>query len=96
MPNAEGWLQAGELGLALLLSAVIGLEREVRPPGFPKSPASGPSSQAMCMRQTSSYQGPSTHWRATLSPRRPRAGLCCRQRELTHGGFGLMVPMMAT
>ena len=28
--NQEGWLQAGELGLALLLSAVIGLEREVR------------------------------------------------------------------
>jgi MgtC family len=30
MPNTEGWLQAGELGLALLLSAAIGLEREVR------------------------------------------------------------------
>ncbi len=30
MPNAEGWLQAGELGLALLLSGVIGLERELR------------------------------------------------------------------
>jgi putative Mg2+ transporter-C (MgtC) family protein len=28
--NGEGWLQAGELGLALLLSAAIGLEREVR------------------------------------------------------------------
>jgi putative Mg2+ transporter-C (MgtC) family protein len=28
--NVEGWLQAGELGLALLLSAVIGLEREMR------------------------------------------------------------------
>lgn len=28
--NSEGWLQAGELGLALLLSAVIGIEREVR------------------------------------------------------------------
>lgn len=28
--NSEGWLQAGELGLALLLSAAIGLEREVR------------------------------------------------------------------
>lgn len=28
--NADGWLQAGELGLALLLSAVIGLEREMR------------------------------------------------------------------
>ena len=28
--NREGWLQAGELGLALLLSAAIGLEREVR------------------------------------------------------------------
>lgn len=28
--NREGWLQAGELGLALILSAVIGLEREVR------------------------------------------------------------------
>jgi len=26
--NGEGWLQAGELGLALLLSAVIGLERD--------------------------------------------------------------------
>ena len=30
MAEADGWLQAGELGLALLLSAVIGLEREVR------------------------------------------------------------------
>lgn len=30
LPNTEGWLQAGELGLALLLSAAIGLEREVR------------------------------------------------------------------
>lgn len=29
-PNVEGWLQAGEFGLALLLSAVIGLERELR------------------------------------------------------------------
>jgi putative Mg2+ transporter-C (MgtC) family protein len=29
-PNTEGWLQVGELGLALLLSAVIGLEREIR------------------------------------------------------------------
>ena len=28
--NSEGWRQAGELGLALVLSAVIGLEREVR------------------------------------------------------------------
>jgi putative Mg2+ transporter-C (MgtC) family protein len=28
--NSEGWRQAGELGLALGLSAVIGLEREVR------------------------------------------------------------------
>jgi putative Mg2+ transporter-C (MgtC) family protein len=26
----EGWLRAGELGVALLLSAVIGLEREMR------------------------------------------------------------------
>jgi putative Mg2+ transporter-C (MgtC) family protein len=30
MPNTEGWVQAGELGLALLLSAAIGLEREIR------------------------------------------------------------------
>lgn len=28
--DGEGWRQAGELGLALLLSALIGLEREVR------------------------------------------------------------------
>ena len=28
--DQEGWLQAGELGVALLLSAVIGLEREMR------------------------------------------------------------------
>ena len=28
--NIEGWLQIGELGLGLLLSAVIGLEREIR------------------------------------------------------------------
>ncbi len=27
--NSEGWLQAGELGLALVQSAVTGLEREV-------------------------------------------------------------------
>ncbi len=30
IPNTEDWLQAGELGLGLLLSAVIGLEREIR------------------------------------------------------------------
>jgi len=28
--NSEGWLQAAELGLALVLSAAIGLERELR------------------------------------------------------------------
>jgi putative Mg2+ transporter-C (MgtC) family protein len=28
--NGEGWRQMGELGLALLLSAVIGIEREIR------------------------------------------------------------------
>jgi len=28
--NGQGWLQLGELGLAFLLSALIGLEREVR------------------------------------------------------------------
>lgn len=28
--NADGWRQAAELGLALVLSAVIGLEREIR------------------------------------------------------------------
>ena len=28
--NVEGWLQAGELGLALVLSAAIGAEREIR------------------------------------------------------------------
>jgi putative Mg2+ transporter-C (MgtC) family protein len=28
--NGEGWRQAGELGLALLLSAAVGLEREIR------------------------------------------------------------------
>jgi putative Mg2+ transporter-C (MgtC) family protein len=28
--NVEGWLQVSELGLGLLLSAVIGLEREIR------------------------------------------------------------------
>ena len=28
--NGQGWRQAGELGLALLLSAAIGLEREIR------------------------------------------------------------------
>ena len=30
--NIEGLVQVGELGLGLLLSAVIGLEREVRHP----------------------------------------------------------------
>jgi putative Mg2+ transporter-C (MgtC) family protein len=30
MPNGEGWRQIAELGLALLLSALIGMEREVR------------------------------------------------------------------
>ena len=29
-PNVEGWLQVGELGLGFLLSAVVGLEREIR------------------------------------------------------------------
>ncbi len=29
-PNVEGWLQIGELGLALLLSSLIGLEREMQ------------------------------------------------------------------
>ena len=29
-PNIEGWQQVGELGLALVLSALIGLEREMR------------------------------------------------------------------
>lgn len=29
-PNVEGWLQMGELGLALLLSSLIGLEREMQ------------------------------------------------------------------
>ncbi len=28
--GGEGWKQAGELGLALVLSAAIGLEREIR------------------------------------------------------------------
>ena len=28
--NGEGWRQAGELGLALVLSAAVGLEREMR------------------------------------------------------------------
>ncbi|MDX6333327.1 MAG: putative Mg2+ transporter-C (MgtC) family protein [Streptosporangiaceae bacterium] len=30
LPSVEGWRQAAELGLALLLSATIGLEREIR------------------------------------------------------------------
>jgi putative Mg2+ transporter-C (MgtC) family protein len=30
MGFGQGWMQLGELGLALLLSAVIGLEREIR------------------------------------------------------------------
>jgi putative Mg2+ transporter-C (MgtC) family protein len=30
LPSGEGWKQVGELGLALLLSALVGLEREVR------------------------------------------------------------------
>ncbi|HTX63830.1 MAG TPA: MgtC/SapB family protein [Acidimicrobiales bacterium] len=29
-PNVEGWTQVAELGLALLLSALVGLEREIR------------------------------------------------------------------
>ncbi len=29
-PNIEGWTQVAELGLALLLSALVGLEREIR------------------------------------------------------------------
>ena len=29
-PNVEGWVQIGELGLALLLSSLIGLEREMQ------------------------------------------------------------------
>ncbi len=30
IPSSEGWRQLAELGLALLLSAIIGLEREIR------------------------------------------------------------------
>jgi putative Mg2+ transporter-C (MgtC) family protein len=30
LPSGEGWRQIGELGIALLLSALIGLEREIR------------------------------------------------------------------
>jgi len=30
LPSGQGWRQAGELGLALLLSASIGVEREIR------------------------------------------------------------------
>jgi putative Mg2+ transporter-C (MgtC) family protein len=30
LPGGQGWLQAGELGLALLLSTCIGVEREIR------------------------------------------------------------------
>jgi putative Mg2+ transporter-C (MgtC) family protein len=30
LPGGEGWRQVGELGLALLLAALIGLEREIR------------------------------------------------------------------
>jgi putative Mg2+ transporter-C (MgtC) family protein len=30
LANTEGWRQVGELGLALLLSAIIGIEREIR------------------------------------------------------------------
>jgi putative Mg2+ transporter-C (MgtC) family protein len=30
LPNVEGWRQVSELGLALLLSALVGLEREIR------------------------------------------------------------------
>jgi putative Mg2+ transporter-C (MgtC) family protein len=30
MTNVEGWLQVSELGLGLVLSAIIGLEREIR------------------------------------------------------------------
>jgi putative Mg2+ transporter-C (MgtC) family protein len=30
LPSGEGWKQVGELGLALVLSALIGLEREMR------------------------------------------------------------------
>jgi putative Mg2+ transporter-C (MgtC) family protein len=29
-PAGQGWLQVGELGLAFVLSALIGLEREIR------------------------------------------------------------------
>jgi len=29
-PVGQGWLQVGELGLAFVLSALIGLEREIR------------------------------------------------------------------
>ena len=29
-PSGQGWLQIGELGLAFLLSALIGVEREIR------------------------------------------------------------------
>jgi membrane-bound lytic murein transglycosylase B len=44
--NGQGWRQAGELGVALLLSAAIGLEREIRgwpaTSGAPMSERPGP------------------------------------------------------
>ena len=48
--NGEGWLQAAELGLALVLSEAIGLEREVRQKnaGCGPTPWSGSARRCSC------------------------------------------------
>jgi hypothetical protein len=48
--NMQGWLQAGELGLGLLLSAVIGLEREIRQKsaGCGRTPSSAWAPRCSC------------------------------------------------
>ena len=48
--NGEGWRQAAELALALVLSALIGLEREIRQstPGCGHIPWSGSGQRCSC------------------------------------------------
>jgi hypothetical protein len=48
--NGEGWLQAGELGLALVLSAAIGPERQIRQKnaGCEPTPWSGSARRCSC------------------------------------------------
>jgi hypothetical protein len=58
--NVDGWRQVAELGLALLLSALVGLEREIRQKSAglrTYTPGRGRSSAIHAERLTEVYLG---------------------------------------